>query len=89
MSEFDIDGTDTLICPHCGEDNGNDDLGHSGRIDCTGCGKEFHYEADYTVTYSTSCVEHDYPDEWREVKWQAGWLARSCNRCGNMEVKQQ
>lgn len=51
---LDHEFTDNVICPYCSYDMGNDDMGDKGDLTCDECGEEFHYEADYTVTYSTS-----------------------------------
>jgi transcription elongation factor Elf1 len=62
------EGTDGVVCPHCGYDNGNDDMGNEGTLWCAECGVEFTYEAEYSVTYSTRKVEAPRPDPVTTLK---------------------
>lgn len=56
MSNFDHEGTDEIVCPHC--DHVHRDSwefsGDDGEIECYECGEKFHYTRDVYVTYSTS-----------------------------------
>lgn len=89
MADFDIDGTDSVICPHCGSDNGAEEFHTPQRATCSECEKEFWVQPDYSVTYSTSCVDHAWPEEWKPVKNQDGWFSQCCTVCGSMRVKEK
>lgn len=54
LDSYDFEFNDTIICPHCGTDNGCDDFHESASHDCHLCNKEFHVEVDYSVSYTTS-----------------------------------
>lgn len=57
---------DEIVCPYCGEtqSDGRDYEGDSGEIECADCEKEFFYERNHEVTYSTSRQKEDaIPDD--------------------------
>ncbi len=56
MENIDSTYTQEIVCPHCGHEHCNSwELSHdSGEMDCCDCGKEFHYERNITIDYSTS-----------------------------------
>jgi len=55
MEKIIHNSTDNPICPYCGhEERDVFDLFDSGEIECTGCGREFHYEKNVWVTWDTS-----------------------------------
>lgn len=47
--------TDEVVCPWCGRESGDcwEWTENDGEMKCDECGKEFSYEKDITVTYST------------------------------------
>ncbi len=53
--EIDHTYTTEITCPYCGyEDNDSWEVSDEhGFMDCGSCEKQFHYERDVTVTYST------------------------------------
>jgi uncharacterized Zn-finger protein len=58
MEEIDHEYTDEIICPYCGEDVMDSwEYSDSGDIQCGKCRKEFTYEREVTVTYSTQKSE--------------------------------
>jgi transcription elongation factor Elf1 len=48
--------TDEVICPHCGHEYSDswEFDGDTGNIECCECEKEFGYERNIEITYSTS-----------------------------------
>jgi transcription elongation factor Elf1 len=59
MSDFNTWLTDEIVCPHCGHEyeNSTEFLFNSrdnGDDTCDVCEKEFHWEAEYSVAYTTS-----------------------------------
>ncbi|MCK4997137.1 hypothetical protein KAS08_02440 [Candidatus Pacearchaeota archaeon] len=65
--EFEHEYTDEVVCPWCGCEYGDcwEWAEYSDEMKCDECGKEFSYEKDVTVKYSTSkkdCGEgrHEY-----------------------------
>lgn len=52
MSDWDFYNSDTVLCPHCGSDNGTDEF-EDGVFECYVCEKEFKLSLNYSVTYST------------------------------------
>lgn len=48
---------DNIVCPYCGcqieDDCGEFSSAGSGTYECPDCGKEFNFEADVSVTFST------------------------------------
>lgn len=61
MDDIDCDFTDSVICPWCGKDQGNDEAHNSCDTDCDDCGKPYHREVDYSVSYSTWKIEPTPP----------------------------
>ncbi len=56
MSEIVHENTENIVCPICGHEHTDsweyeDD---SGEITCQGCNKEFFFEREYDVSYTTS-----------------------------------
>lgn len=70
---------DTIDCPSCGYEHEPDAEDH-GSFDmvCEGCEFVFHVETEYTVSYSTTCKEHDYGEE---VHQYGNDYYQKCNRC--------
>ena len=85
MTEFDCNGTRSIVCPHCGDQHDPTDFVDRGTCNCEECGKPFRYEASYDVTYSTSCVDHSF-GEWQLVH---GVPARFCVRCGTAQLQER
>ena len=60
MKEFDTDGTNNIVCPHCGyEDHYSYEAGgdeDSFRLECDACGKEMFVIRHYTISYSSEKV---------------------------------
>jgi hypothetical protein len=59
QGDMDHSYTDEIVCPYCGSEQGDswelsDD---SGDLECGNCDKEFTYERDITVNYTTSRKE--------------------------------
>lgn len=57
-TEWECYGNDECICPYCGAENGDswelsDD---SGQTPCGTCGRDFFYERQIAVEYSTSPI---------------------------------
>lgn len=55
-TEIDHEYTDNIVCPYCGGEETDSWEFHedSGDINCGSCHKEFHYERDISVSYTTS-----------------------------------
>lgn len=55
-NNIDHEGTDNIVRPHCGFvfSDSCDYGGDSGDLHCDECEKDFFYEREYDVTYSTS-----------------------------------
>ena len=56
--EFDCEGTDECVCPHCGyEETDSWEIGagreEDGETECSSCGKPYAYSRHVRVTYST------------------------------------
>ena len=85
--KHDTESMDTMICPHCGADHGEDVYQMSQDINCIECGKPFHSEPEYATTYTTTCVEHTWPAGWKEA-CKPGWKIRTCEVCLAMETKE-
>lgn len=63
MSDIDHNSTESVVCPHCGHahdytDYGTDGVYH-GTEDCEKCGKTFRWDADFSVSFSTSKIESE------------------------------
>ena len=61
MSEFDTDGTDNIICPHCGYED-HDSWESGGGADefeenCERCGGVMRVTRHYTISYSSEKME--------------------------------
>ena len=53
-------GTDEIVCPHCGYEHGDSwehNDGDAGESECDGCKKPFKWVRDISVTYSTGVAE--------------------------------
>lgn len=59
ITEDECWGRDNAVCPYCGEENEDswelDERG--GDTECGSCGKEYHYERDVSITYTTTKVD--------------------------------
>lgn len=59
--DFDHEGTDSPVCPHCGHEISDGAEAHDGnestRIECDECGEEFDSFAEVSVTYSTFKID--------------------------------
>ena len=88
MSIHENESSDTVICPHCGEDHGTDEDGNGGRWTCNSCGKEFTVWIETTVTYTTRCVEHTFRDGWKQSMQCPEWETRRCEVCDELEVRE-
>lgn len=59
---FDTDGTQEMVCPHCGHEHGDtwelfsDIHSNTATTDCDECGKIFEVEANWSVDYTTRAV---------------------------------
>lgn len=50
-----------ITCPFCETEKGDSwECGDSGDEVCDDCGKEFHFERDVEVTYSSSCSDNSH-----------------------------
>lgn len=83
---YEIEDTDTIVCPHCGASSDDDDIKTSQIIDCGQCGRAFHVEPAFAVTFTTTCVNHTWPDEWRLTRMYA-WEFRQCLVCGKLDIR--
>lgn len=54
--EFDYHDTDSVICPHCGDDQGTDDMYISGDLECSLCGGSFHMEFEAVPSFTTKVI---------------------------------
>ena len=59
MSKIEHEYTFEIVCPYCGYEHGDswEQSGDDGDIDCDECGKEFTYNRDIEVSYSTEKKE--------------------------------
>lgn len=86
--EIDHKGTDNVICPYCGHDNGGDDGDgpSKGEQQCYECEKKFDCEPSYSVTYYTNKMPcwngepHEYKTYRRVLPDDKKTLA-SCRLC--------
>lgn len=53
MNDWDFKYATTVLCPHCGSDNGTDEF-EDGVFECCVCIKDFSLALNYSVTYSTT-----------------------------------
>lgn len=81
---------ETIDCPKCGYEHipaGDHDY-DSGERECQGCGFKFHVEIDYSPTYSTACMSHEFgPFETRcfdDKKIEC----RFCVYCGKCQLRE-
>ena len=55
--EYDTDFTNEIVCPYCGAENGipdeHSDEGELVEMECRECEKEFVYQCNYSVDYSS------------------------------------
>ncbi len=55
--EFDTQGTDEMVCPHCGFEHRDswelDPESEGGTYECTECGESFKWARNFEVTYYT------------------------------------
>ncbi len=85
---FDVDYTEGIVCPHCGASHEASDYDHGGGVwSCDDCGKDFRYDVNIEVTFSTRCIpsDHSYGD-W---EFFLGSDVRVCDVCGHTEVKDE
>lgn len=54
--KYDYIDQDTVLCPHCGTDQGTGDVRGDFSDTCDVCGGEFKVTVEYTVTYSTEVI---------------------------------
>ena len=61
--EIDHELTDEMVCPHCGYEEGDswEHMQDSGVAQCGECDRDYSYERDVTVYYTTKKTEA--PDE--------------------------
>lgn len=64
MSDIDCDYTDNVVCPYCGHEHEHDLHEMFGREDtirteCDECGKQFEVSRDFSVSYSSSKIDHE------------------------------
>lgn len=59
IEKIDHKYTDEIVCPYCGyKESDSWEYNHnSDDMECTGCGKKFHYERNIEVTYTTNKIE--------------------------------
>jgi len=76
---------DAIVCPFCGNRYEDDlfEYGDNGIEKCDECGNEFFFQAEHCITYSTSCVEHEY-GEYKKIN---GSIVKFCIRCGHCQLK--
>ena len=86
MSNYENESAETVICPHCGEDHG-EDL-EEGRLTCESCGNSFRLRVERTVTYTTRCVGHTFRDGWKQDMQCPEWETRRCEVCDELEVRE-
>lgn len=60
MKEIDTQGTDEIVCPHCGREYDDSwEFGESGVVTCCDCDKNFWFEAEYTTHYYARPIKED------------------------------
>lgn len=74
----DRDFESSVICPWCGNDCGTDEMYEAQLLDCDECGKQFHMEPNYEVTYCTTVALPDPESQFVE-----------CAECGKRFEKHQ
>lgn len=58
--EIDHSFTEEIVCPYCGYEHSDSfEMQDSGKMKCSECKKEFTYEREVEVTYSTEKIEED------------------------------
>ena len=61
MSEFNCDGTDEIVCPHCGHEFSDSwDYGSGediGELACGECDKAFYARRNISTTYSSELLK--------------------------------
>lgn len=59
---IDHECTDEIVCPYCGAKFSDDwELEDEQDVECGECGKMFHMEPTFSVTYTTSKIEEGTP----------------------------
>lgn len=54
MDDHDTQGTDEIVCPHCGHEHRDSfEFDDSGITECEACEKPFTYNREISITYST------------------------------------
>jgi len=83
--------TDEIVCPHCGEESSDSwECSDSGTDECCECGKDFAYQRDITVSYSTYqvfCRERGHKWKIRKIWEDQGktlWR-RVCHECNESQ----
>ncbi len=52
--QIDHEHTHEIVCPHCGyEQSDSWEYGSKGTVDCDECGKDYQFQRDELVTYTT------------------------------------
>ena len=81
---------ETIDCPKCEHEHQptgacEDDF---GEMECEACGFKFEVEVEYTPSYTTSCVEHEY-GEFEQRLDRRGTLieCRFCVHCMRCQVR--
>lgn len=79
--------TDNIVCPYCGHENSDS---HEIEFDdeyitcqCEECEKELNVRRTISVSYSTTCIEHDYFESPSD-KYPDRVL---CSRCDEISFK--
>lgn len=76
---------DTIDCPSCGYEHEPDGEDHgSFDMECEECGFVFHVECECTVSYSTTCKEHDYGEEKHQYGNDGLYL--KCKKCYSVKL---
>lgn len=82
---------ETIDCPKCGYEHipaGDHDY-DSGERECHGCGFKFYVEIEYSPTYSTTCMDHEWgPFKTEDVKGEAIEY-RFCIHCGKCQLREE
>lgn len=82
---------ETIFCPKCGRERKPTGIDEDdrGEHECQGCGFKFHVEIEYSPTYSTACMIHEFgPFETRSF-YDKKIDCRFCAYCGKCQLREE
>lgn len=73
-----IEETEIPVCPHCGAEQGTDDLHQSSDITCSECHQDFEVDVICDVKYTTSVIDQAERDRQKAegIQRRADYFAK-------------